>query len=53
MCKVQWGHHTEDEATGSMKKNSEKTTKSFFPAHPNLGGEIPFKGGGGVKFVTS
>jgi hypothetical protein len=34
---------------GSMKKNSEQITQSFFPALLNLEGEIPFKGG---RFVT-
>jgi hypothetical protein len=34
---------------GSMKKNFEQITKSFFLALPNLGGEIPFKRG---RFVT-
>jgi hypothetical protein len=33
-----------------MKKNSEHIIQSFFPALPNLEGEIPFKGG---RFVTS
>jgi hypothetical protein len=31
---------------GSMKKNSEQITQSFFPVLLNLEGEIPFKGVG-------
>jgi hypothetical protein len=34
---------------GSMKKNSKQITQSSFPAHLNLGDDIPFKGG---RFVT-
>jgi hypothetical protein len=30
---------------GSMKNNLEQITQSFSPVLPNLGGEIPFKGG--------
>jgi hypothetical protein len=35
---------------GSMKKNSEQITQSFFPVLLNLEGEIPFKRG---RFVTT
>jgi hypothetical protein len=29
MCKVQWSHNTEDEATWSMNKSSEQITPSY------------------------
>jgi hypothetical protein len=47
MCKVQWSHHTEDEATWEH----EEELWADYPELLNLEGEIPFKGGG-VRFVT-
>jgi len=49
-CKVQWSHHTEEEATGNEKMNSEKTTRTYLLANPNLEGEIHLKR---VRLVTS
>jgi hypothetical protein len=34
MCKVQWSHHTEDEATWSTKKSSEQITQRYFQVLP-------------------
>ena len=49
-CKVQWSHHTEDEATWERRKICSRTTLTYFLANPNLEGEIHLKGG---RFVTS
>ena len=49
-CKVQWSHHTEDEATWEREEDLRKTTPTCFLANPNLEGEIHLKGG---RFVTS
>ena len=48
-CKVQWGHHTKDEATWD-RMISARTTHTYFLANPNLEGKIHLKGG---RFVTS
>ena len=45
-CKVQWSHHTEDEATWSERKIYGRTTLTYFLANPNLEGEIHLKGVG-------
>jgi hypothetical protein len=50
MCKVQWSHHTEEEATWERDEELKAEFPSFFLIHPNLGDEIHFKGG---RFVTS
>jgi hypothetical protein len=50
LCKVQWSHHTEEEETGYEKMNSEKTTRTYLLANPNLKGEIHLKG---VRLETS
>jgi hypothetical protein len=46
MCKVQWSHHIEEQATWER----EEELKAEFPKkiliHPNLGDEIHFKGVG-------
>jgi hypothetical protein len=49
MCKVQWSHHTEDEATWEHEEEPRADQPEFFRAHLNLEGEIPSKGG---RFVT-
>ena len=49
-CKVQWSHHTKDEATWNERMIFARTTRTYFLANPNLEGEIHFKGG---RFVTS
>ena len=50
-CKVQWSHHTEDEATWEREEDLRKDhSHLFFLANPNLEGEIHLKGG---RFVTS
>ena len=45
-CKVQWNHHSEDEATWKEKKICSRTTLTYFLANPNLEGEIHLKGVG-------
>jgi hypothetical protein len=50
MCKVQWSHHTEEEATWEREEELKAEFPSFFLIRPNLGDEIHFKGGG--RFVT-
>ena len=50
-CKVQWSHHTEDEATWEREDYLHKDhPHTCFLANPNLEGEIHLKGG---RFVTS
>jgi hypothetical protein len=49
MCKVQWSHHTEEEATWEREEELKAEFLSFFLIHLNLGDEIHFKGG---RFVT-
>ena len=49
-CKVQWSHHTEDEATWEREEDLGKDPLHLFLANPNLEGEIHLKGG---RFVTS
>src|SRR4051812_31854412 len=49
-CKVQWSHHTEDEATWEREEDLQKDHPNYFLANPNLEGEIHLKGG---RFVTS
>jgi hypothetical protein len=46
ICKVQWGHHTEEEATWEREEELKAEFPSFFPIRPNLEDEIHFKGGG-------
>jgi hypothetical protein len=48
MCKVQWSHHTEEEATWEREEELKAEFSSFFLIRPNLGDEIHFKGGGSV-----
>jgi hypothetical protein len=48
MCKVQWSHHEEDEATWREKKSIEKNFPTSFLVLPNLEDEILFKGVGFV-----
>jgi hypothetical protein len=45
MCKVQWSHHTEEEATWKREEELKAGFPSFFPIRSNLRDEIPFKGG--------
>ena len=45
-CKVQWSHHTEDEATWEREEDLRRTTLTYFLANPNLKGEIHLKGVG-------
>ena len=49
-CKVQWSHHTEDEATWEREEDLLKDHLTYFLANPNLEGEVHLKGG---RFVTS
>jgi hypothetical protein len=49
MCKVQWSHHIEEEATWEREEQLKVEFPSFFPIHLNLEDEIHFKGG---WFVT-
>jgi hypothetical protein len=46
MCKVQWSHHTKDEATGNTKKSSEQIILNYFQALPESRGEILLRGVG-------
>jgi hypothetical protein len=49
MCKVQWSHHTEEEATCEREEELGRSFQVSFPIRPNLEDEIHFKGG---RFVT-
>jgi hypothetical protein len=46
MCKVQWSHHSEDEATWEEKMNSEQNFPSYSPKFLNLEDEILLRGVG-------
>jgi hypothetical protein len=46
MCKVQWSHHTEKEATWEREEELKTEFPSFFLIRPNLGDKIHFKGVG-------
>jgi hypothetical protein len=46
MCKVQWSHHTAEEATWERQEELEAEFSTFFLIHPNLMDEIHFKGVG-------
>jgi hypothetical protein len=45
MCKVQWSHHTEDEATWEREDELQPEFPHLFLVHRNLEVEITFKGG--------
>jgi hypothetical protein len=49
MCKVQWSHHTEEEATCEREEELGRSFQVSFSIRPNLEDEIHFKGG---RFVT-
>ena len=49
MCKVQWSHHAEDEATWEREDEVQAEFPQLFASQPNLEDEIPFKRG---RFVT-
>jgi hypothetical protein len=46
MCKVQWSHHTEDEATCEHEEESEQITPSYSRALPESRGRDSLKGVG-------
>jgi hypothetical protein len=46
MCKVQWSHHTEEEATWEREEELKAEFPRFFLIHPNLEDKIHFKGAG-------
>jgi hypothetical protein len=46
MYKVQWSHHTEEEATWEREEELKPEFPSFFLIRLNLGDEIHFKGVG-------
>jgi hypothetical protein len=48
MCKVQWSHHTEDEATWEHEEELRADYPDLFPSVSESRGEILFKGGGEV-----
>jgi hypothetical protein len=48
MCKVQWSHHGEDEATWEREKELRVDFPTSFLVHLNLKAEILFKGVGFV-----
>jgi hypothetical protein len=45
MCKLQWSHHTEKDATWEREEELKAEFPSFFLIHPNLEDEIHFKWG--------
>jgi hypothetical protein len=49
MCKVQWSHHTEEEATWEREEELKAKFPSFFFDPSESQDEIYFKGG---RFVT-
>jgi hypothetical protein len=49
MCKVQWSHHTEDEATWEHEEELRADHPEHFPKHIQISGQDSFKGG---RFVT-
>jgi hypothetical protein len=49
MCKVQWSHHTEEEATWEREEELKVEFQVSFLIRPNLRDEIHFKGD---RFVT-
>jgi hypothetical protein len=49
MCKVQWSHHTEDEATWEHEEEIRTDYPELFPVLPESHGRDSFKGG---RFVT-
>jgi hypothetical protein len=49
MCRVQWSHHAEDEATWEERTSYTQNFLNSLLAQPNLEDEVPFKGG---RFVT-
>jgi hypothetical protein len=46
MCKVQWSHHIEEEATWEREEELKVEFQVSFPICPNLRDEIHFKGVG-------
>jgi hypothetical protein len=46
MCKVQWSHHTEDEATWEHEDEVKVDYPELFPSASEFQGENPFKGVG-------
>jgi hypothetical protein len=44
MCKVQWSHHIEEEATWEREEELKVEFQVSFPICPNLRDEIHFKG---------
>jgi hypothetical protein len=49
MCKVQWSHHTEDEATWEHEEELRADHPEHFPKHIQISGQDSFKGD---RFVT-
>jgi hypothetical protein len=50
MCKVQWSHHTEEEATWEREDELKEDFPQLFSKSPESRDEILFKG---VGFVTA
>jgi hypothetical protein len=50
MCKVQWSHHTKEEATWEREEELKSEFPSFFSDPSKSWGRDSFKGG---RFVTS
>jgi hypothetical protein len=46
MCKVQWSHHTDEEATWERKEELKQSFQVSFLIRPNLRVKIQFRGGG-------
>jgi hypothetical protein len=46
MCKMQWSHHTKEEAPWEREEELKAELPSFFSIHLNLEDEIHFKGVG-------
>ena len=49
-CKVQWIHHTKEEATWEREEDPRRDHPNFLLTNPNRDGEIHLKGG---RFVTA
>jgi hypothetical protein len=49
MCKVQWSHHTEDEATWEHEEELRVHYPKLFPSASRISGRDSSKGG---RFVT-
>jgi hypothetical protein len=49
MCKVQWSHHTEDEATWEHEEELRADYPELFPSATSISGRDSSKGGVGLE----